>query len=146
MAVECQPFLVTAQHYFHGTTCFACQASHNRFKTHKGFCSKSPSHRWADNAHLVVRDMKDASQIRTQIERSLRPCPHFKPLALPASHRSVWFHSGMLGTRRPIGFFDDHIRLFETFFYIHIAVPDAKTMANIRTFLRPHLKVCSIVL
>src|SRR6266446_4208280 len=117
MAVERQPFLVAAQHNLHGTTCLACQASDNRFNSYKGFCSEGSSHRWADNAHLVVGDVKDTSQIRTQVERSLRACPDLKPTALPASHRGVWFHSGMLGARRPIRLFDDHIRLCSTPIY-----------------------------
>src|SRR6266568_6627259 len=143
MAVERQPFLVAAQHNLHRPACLARKASDNRFNPHKGFCAESPSHRWTDNAHLVVRDVKDAGQIRTQVERGLRTCPDLKPAPLPASHRGVWLHRGVLGARCSISLFDDHIRLFEAFL---IAVPDAKAVTNIRTLLRPHIEVGSIVI
>src|SRR6266568_5100867 len=86
MAVERQPFLVAAQHNLHRPACLARKASDNRFNPHKGFCAESPSHRWTDNAHLVVRDVKDAGQIRTQVERGLRTCPD---LSLPLSPRAT---------------------------------------------------------
>ena len=143
MAVERQPFLVAAQHNLHRTACLARKASDNRFNPHKGFCAESPSHRWTDNAHLVVRDVKDAGQICTQVERGLRTCPDLKPTALPASYRSMWFHRGVLGARRSICLFDDHIRQFEAFL---VAVPDAKAVTNIRTLLRPHIEVSSIII